>query len=99
MDKERAVSKVREFLSISQDIIQYEKAYIFGSYADGSQTQDSDIDVGIFVRAIKEDYLLVLKKLYGRRRAIEPRIEPHIFIIGRDPSGFAGEVERKGMKI
>ena len=74
-------------------IVDFEKAVLFGSYAGGIPREESDIDIGIFVKSIDGDYLDTLKKLYRARRTIDVRIEPHFFITCNDLSGFSEEVE------
>ncbi len=99
MDKAEAVRKAREYLKIIENTISYRKAFIFGSYASGKADETSDIDIGIFVDSLHEDYLSLLKKLYRARHRVDVRIEPHLFIKGHDPSGFSEDVEKNGFEL
>ncbi len=99
MDKAEAIKRARHYIGEISKILPYQKAYLFGSYAYGNARDESDIDIGIFVTDLDEDYLSVLKKLYKIRRNIDVRIEPHLFVQGKDTSGFSDEVENSGILI
>ncbi|HOO70144.1 MAG TPA: nucleotidyltransferase domain-containing protein [Spirochaetota bacterium] len=99
MDKGTAIKKARDYLNEISKILPYQKAYLFGSHALGFAREESDIDIGIFVQELNGDYLSVLKSLYKIRRQIDVRIEPHLFITGKDDSGFSEEVENNGILI
>ena len=53
-------------------------AYIFGSYAKGTQKENSDIDIAV-VLGHMEDFFEVQMELFRRRRRIDLRIEPYPF--------------------
>ncbi len=72
---------------------------LFGSYAKGSATSESDIDIAVIVDEIKGDYLRNTSLLYKLRRNIDDRIEPVLFECGSDPSGFLEEIRRTGQVI
>ncbi len=99
MDNKSLLRIANTYLQFAKGIVDIEKAYLFGSRTTGNPSEDSDIDIGIFVRSLNQDYLSVLQKLYNGRRSIINRIEPHLFIIGLDPSGFGEEIEKSGLPI
>ena len=99
MDKKEAILVAKRYLSGVRDFITMEKAFLFGSYVHGTQSEDSDIDIGIFVNSINDDYFNTLKKLYKARRGIDIRIEPHLYIAGNDQSGFAEAVKKAGIPL
>ncbi len=99
MDKATLHKITSAFLGFAKGIIEIEQAYLFGSFAYGNPSEESDIDIGIFVKTLNEDYLTVLNKLYQARRTIDSRIEPHIFISGYDPSGLAEEIMNSGLAL
>jgi len=74
-------------------------AYLFGSYVSGAPREDSDIDIGIFTDTMPPDYLGALKMLFRTRRSVDARIEPHLFVIGHDQSGFQTEVLEQGLRL
>ena len=76
------------------------KAYLFGSYAKGSQHPDSDIDIAIVLGKI-DDFFAVQMQLMRLRRDIDLRIEPHP-ILEEDfnvQNPFAYEIEKTGLEI
>ena len=54
------------------------KAYLFGSYAKGTNREESDIDIAIIFKELSDavDMQIKLMKL---RRKFDVRIEPHPF--------------------
>lgn len=99
MDTDQVIGVVKQYLKKIEPHVPFEKAYLFGSRARGIEEETSDIDIAIFVHSIREDYLGTLKTLYRLRRDVDIRIEPHLFIDGRDPAGFSSEIEKHGIKI
>ncbi len=75
---------------------------LFGSYAKGTQTEDSDIDIAIITDDIKTDKFDEEVKLTLLRRKIDNRIEPHIISINdyeNDETPFVVEVKNTGIKV
>jgi predicted nucleotidyltransferase len=99
MDRAEAIRKAREYLKQIENTIRFKEAFIFGSYASGKPDEASDIDIGIFIDSLSEDYFLVLKKLYRARHNVDVRIEPHLFITGHDPAGFSESVKKEGIAL
>ena len=54
----------------------YEKAYVFGSYAKGTFTGDSDIDIAIVFNDLKDRFSTQVKLLMLTTK-FDTRIEPH----------------------
>ena len=50
----------------------------FGSYAKGTQREESDIDIAV-VFGHMDDFFEMQMELFRRRREIDLRIEPHPF--------------------
>ncbi len=99
MDKSEAIELTKKYINNIKEIIEVKKAYLFGSAANGTARPDSDIDIGLFTDTIDDNYLELLRKLYEKRITVDVRIEPHVFHIGHDRSGFSEEVEKIGIKI
>jgi len=101
MDKVEAFIKAGDYAGLIRNIIAFDKAVLFGSYANGIPESSSDIDVGIFVNALHEgdDYLRLLSQLYEIANKIDVRIEPHLFVRTADRSGFAEESEKTGIVV
>jgi uncharacterized protein len=72
-------SNVETFVKKLKGSIRISGAYLFGSYAKGTATPDSDIDVLILSPDFSEDRLENLLLLMKARRGIDLRIEPHPF--------------------
>lgn len=81
-DTKRIYQIIRQYLRIlKENNLNYAKVYLFGSYAQGNDNKDSDIDLAIvsddFSGDIIDDQLLLMKL----RRMVDLRIEPHPFLI------------------
>lgn len=76
--------------------------YLFGSFAKGKPTKESDIDVAIITNILKRNRDKNVLELWRARENIDNRIEPH----GFSPKDFkdywnpmAHEVKKTGIKI
>jgi uncharacterized protein len=78
MDKREAESIANKFIAVVSKKYPVKKAWLFGSYARGTNRVDSDIDIAILVKNNYEiiDLQIDLMKM---RRQIDMRIEPHPF--------------------
>lgn len=79
-----------------------EAIILFGSYAKGTEREDSDIDIAIVTDDIENDIFDEEVKLMILRRGIDYRIEPHIIRIQdykekNDP--FIQEVIDTGIRV
>jgi uncharacterized protein len=76
------------------------KVFLFGSYAKGSNNDNSDIDVAIILEDIK-DTQVELIKLMKLRRNVDERIEPHPidFKNFNDKNPFIKEIIKTGIEI
>ncbi|WP_084184716.1 nucleotidyltransferase domain-containing protein [Desulfonatronum thiodismutans] len=99
MDKEQAIALAKEYLKLVRPYLNFDNAYLFGSYAEGRQHEHSDLDIGIIVSHIDDDYLETVKNLYRIRRLLDVRIEPHLFVANNDPTGFVDTVATTGLRL
>lgn len=104
MDKTEIVDKISLYKQLLQEkfghsSLQIEQVFLFGSYARGTEREDSDIDVAIVVDELGEDYFTVTPLLWKLRRSIDERIEPFLFEKGKDQSGFLQEIMKTGIEI
>ena len=79
-----------------------EAIILFGSYAKGTEHEDSDIDIAIITDDIKSDIFDEEVNLMRLRKGIDYRIEPHIIRIQdyKDISTpFIKEVIDTGIKV
>lgn len=76
------------------------KVYLFGSFAKGTQHNESDIDIAV----ILDDYndrLEIMMELMRLRRNIDSRIEPHPFRLKEFNTNniLASEILQHGVEI
>ena len=92
------IDKLRRFIERSiQSGVALQEAYLFGSYAKGTATEGSDIDIAIITSRGKKDADL----LWMLRRPIDVLIEPVVFSPDRfsDESPLAWEIKKHGIQI
>lgn len=70
---------VNNFLKVvSQKIDGFSKAYLFGSFAEGKNHEDSDIDIAIVIEGLKDSDRFDLQvKLLLLASEFDGKIEPH----------------------
>ena len=75
--------------------------YLYGSYASGKFTEDSDIDIAVVADDFSGDLVEDTFKLMKIRRNVDNRIEPHPFSIEdfNEDDPMAKEVMRTGIRI
>lgn len=100
MITESAINTAKDYLLSLPPELDVRRAYIFGSYAKGTQREDSDIDIAV-VLGHMDDFFEVQMELFRRRRGIDLRIEPHPF----DENDFsnnnpvAAEIMNTGIEV
>lgn len=100
MDKTEVIEKLKRYKSLVEKHFDLYKMMLYGSYAGGAQTEESDIDVALILNNVEGNYFDYVPKLWKLRRAIDTKIEPVIFKYGKDdPSGFYEEIMKKGIEI
>ncbi|NCA86593.1 MAG: nucleotidyltransferase domain-containing protein [Clostridia bacterium] len=99
MDQREAIKKVQAYKALLEDNLKFDKIYLFGSYANNTQHEDSDVDVAIVVSEVKGDFFSVNPMLWTLRRKIDDRIEPILIEKDNDHAGFLTEIEANGIEI
>jgi len=76
------------------------KTYLFGSYAKGTEREESDIDIAI-VLGNMSDFYETQMQLMRIRRKIDLRIEPHPISEKdfNDLNPFAFEIKKTGIEL
>lgn len=98
----RIMEIVQEYVKKVCEKYQIKAIILFGSYAKGTEREDSDIDIAVITDDLKGDKLddeIALMKL---RWDIDLRIEPHIISIDdyeNDETPFVVEVKNTGIKV
>ena len=80
MDKAEALKIANQYIDTLSSKYVILKAFMFGSFAKGTNHADSDIDIAIVVKNVADiiDAQIDMMKL---RRKVDLRIEPHPFLI------------------
>ena len=99
MDRETVIEKLTKYSELVFTVVTPNKIVLFGSYAKGNWTENSDIDVAIFVNKITDDFLQLSTKLCKLTRNIDYRIEPLLLEENNDKSGFISEINKHGIIV
>ncbi len=78
MDKGEAIKIARRYISNVIGKYEIEKAYLYGSYAKGTNHPDSDIDLAIVIKSVS-DIIDVQIDLMQMRTDEDLMLEPHPF--------------------
>ncbi len=78
MDSADALNIARQYASVVKTTFDCKDIFLFGSYAKGTNHEESDIDIAVILKEFRNpiDIQLGLMRL---RRKIDSRIEPHPF--------------------
>ena len=99
MDKDEVIRKLVQYKQLLSQYMPFEKMILFGSYARGTQREESDVDVAIIVNEIQGDYFSTRPLLWRIRREVDDRIEPVLLEKKHDESGFLEEITKTGILI
>ena len=70
---------IEDFAKLIKNQMKLESIYLYGSYAKGISTKDSDIDIAVIAEDFSGDLVEDTLKLMKIRRMVDNRIEPHPF--------------------
>ena len=99
MDKKQAIGKVAECIEAIKIKYHPQKVVLFGSYAKGTNNENSDINVAVIVDEITGDFLEETQGLYKIRRTIDLSIEPVLLELKNDNSRLLEEIIATGEVI
>ena len=99
MDKAEAINKLKTYKKLLARQMKFDELIMYGSYAKGTQREDSDVDVAVILDETSGDYFSTRPLLWKISRAVDDRIEPLIFERKHDDSGFLAEVIETGVVI
>lgn len=100
MDKREALNIARKYVINVNRKFHVEKAYLFGSFAKGTQHRDSDIDLAIVFQNV-DDIIEMQILLLQLRSDDDLLIEPHPFLI-RDfnfSNPMVAEILKDGIEL
>jgi len=94
------VQIIEEYIKAVREKYEIDAVYIFGSYAKGTQNEDSDIDVAI-ISADFNDRIDDMVELLMLKTEIDLRIEPHPFNKKEfeEENPFVEEIKNTGLKV
>ncbi len=96
------LEKVRKYLLLVEERgIPVRSAYIFGSFADRKENENSDIDLAIFSEKFQGIRILDREMLIGISRLVDIRISPLPLPTDSDADSLfvSQEVISKGIKV
>ena len=100
MDTSDAITIAKRYALAIEAKYDFVQVFLFGSYARGNFTEDSDIDIAVVFKDYHKSLDMQLE-LMRIRRKIDSRIEPHPFreneFIPSDP--LVNEILKFGRKI
>ena len=106
MDKRLAERGIEETIIKYIDEVskhyEIEAIIVFGSYAKGTNNEDSDIDIALIFKNLENDVIDEELNLMRLRRKIDTRIEPHIIKIEdykKVSNPFVQEIIETGIKV
>ena len=100
MVNQRIIETARQYLQLIPKDMGVKKAYLFGSFAQGKEREESDIDIALVLENMP-DFFAAQRLLMKLRRQIDLRIEPHP-IKEQDfnsANPFASEIRSTGIEI
>jgi uncharacterized protein len=78
MDRTDVINIAREFVLKIKNNFDCRQIFLFGSYAKGTNSEESDIDIAVVLGEFENPFEIQLE-LMRLRRGIDSRIEPHPF--------------------
>jgi len=99
VDKTEVIAKLKEYKKLLSKQMKFDDLVLFGSYAKGTQKEDSDVDVAIILDESNEDYFYTRPLIWKISRVVDDRIEPLIIERKHDDSGFLEEIIKTGVVI
>lgn len=98
MDKE--LNKILKlFVEKSAAAVNPKEIYLYGSYAKGSQSNDSDIDIAVITQELNSNHFENYTRLYSIVSNIDVRLEPVYLAESNDKSGFIDHIKSYGKRL
>ena len=99
MDQRNVLNIAKEYAAAVRKIMDTTSIFLYGSYAKGTATKDSDIDIAVVVKQIPGDYLDTVASLWKLTRSIIHEIEPVLLSADDAETGFLETIQRTGIAV
>ena len=99
MGYEEIIGKVHAYAERIAERYHPKQIIVFGSYAKGTATENSDIDIAVVCDSLSGDYLENTSGLFRLRRDIDLRIEPVLIDLSDANNFFYNEILKTGKVV
>jgi predicted nucleotidyltransferase len=99
MDKEQTLIFVQKYVDAVKDKLDPEQIVLYGSHANNTADEESDIDLAVIYDGFDGDFLSTSSILWQLTREVSLRIEPILLDRSCDPSGFVSEIIKTGEAV
>lgn len=99
MDQEKVLNVAKEYAAAVRKVVNATAVFLYGSYAKGTASKDSDIDIAVVVDEIPGDYLDTMTTLWRLTRSIGQEIEPVLLTAEDDQSGFLSAIRKTEIAV
>lgn len=96
---EDIIGKVQTYARRVAEYYHPKQIIVYGSYAKGTATENSDIDIAVVCDSLPGDYLENASGLFKLRRDIDLRIEPVLIELNNAENFFYNEILKTGKII
>ena len=97
MDRATVIKKANEYSAEVRKVFDPFSIVLYGSYANGTPTPESDIDIAVVFDGYDGNWLNDSAKLWGLTIQISTLIEPILLDRTKDPSGFVEGIFKSGV--
>ncbi|MCL2446280.1 MAG: nucleotidyltransferase domain-containing protein [Oscillospiraceae bacterium] len=99
MDRETALRNATAYANEVRKFFSPMSIVLYGSYAKGSPTPESDIDIAVIFNGYSGNWLNDSAKLWELTRRVSTHIEPVLLDHTNDPSGFVENIYNHGIML
>jgi len=96
MDRETALKTATAYAEEVRKVFNPISVIMFGSYAKGVPSPESDIDIAVIFNGYNGNWLNDSAKLWELTRRVSTYIEPVLLDKANDPSGFVESIYNTG---
>ena len=99
MDKNTALEYAKQYAENVKKTCSPDSIFVYGSYVNGTNDENSDIDIAVIFNGFKGDFLETSSILYQLTCEVSTVIEPILLDSTNDKSGFVNEIIRTGQRV